>query len=88
VAPICPLTDEVLPLEVDRLRSRQVELTLQRLALEDNDVSDKNDCLEVLARMCWGDDDARKTIADSSGISLIKSVSSSMRHLFAHRRCR
>lgn len=88
MAPICPLTDEVLPLEVDRLRPRQVELALQRLALEDNDVSDKNDCLEVLARMCWGDDDARKAIADSSGISLIKSVSSSMRLLLVHQCCR
>lgn len=74
MSPICPLFDDQLPLEVNKLKSRQVECTLQKLSSEEIATDEKNHCLEVLARLCWSDDGARKKVADTSGVLLIKKV--------------
>lgn len=71
----CPLFDDQLPLETKNLKKRQVEVTLQKLMAEESTVNDKSHSLEVLARLCWSDDNSRKCVSDASGISLIKTVS-------------
>jgi len=69
---VCPLFDDQLPLEAKSLKTRQVEMAMQKLSMEGVSLSDKNHCLEVLARLCWSDDGARKKVTDASGINLIK----------------
>jgi len=69
---VCPLFDDQLPLEAKSLKARQTELALQRLSTEGIGFSEKNQSLEVLARLCWSDDSTRKGVVDAGGITAIK----------------
>eukprot|EP00210_Caulerpa_lentillifera_P004653 g4438.t1 len=68
------LSDDQLPMEIKSLKDSQVELAVQRLSDGECDVSEKNERLEALVRLCWNDDSTRKIVLDMSGVATIKKL--------------
>ena len=68
--PLCPLYDDLLPLDAASLKSRQLALSVQQLH-EAGGPAEVMVALEALARLAWSDDAAREEMQGLAGIDAI-----------------
>eukprot|EP00887_Chlorella_sp_A99_P003054 scaffold9.g3054.t1 len=71
--PLCPLHDELLPLDAGSLKSRQLAFSVQQL--QDATLAlDAAGAMEAMARLAWSDDVAREELAREGAIDCISAA--------------
>ncbi|GAB4822418.1 hypothetical protein N2152v2_009464 [Parachlorella kessleri] len=68
--PLCPLHDELLPLDASGLKRRQLGFSVEQLQDADSELAVMA-ALEAIARLGWSDDAVRREIAELGGVESI-----------------